>query len=109
MTLRDGMNFDVLHPFLTAGFALVADERERGDARSYFWKQVDWTPASTTRIVRVHYDHHRIVTQMKLCVSSDNNNSVFISTPFDEERLRDAVSNEISLLLMRDGRHSGDS
>lgn len=104
MAPRDGMTFDALHHFLT-GFALVADERERGNGRSYFWKRVDWAPASTTRVIRVHYDHHRTVTQMKLCVSSDNNNSVFISPPFNEERLRVAVSNEIALLLACDGRN----
>lgn len=95
------MTLDTLHRFLTAGFELVADERERGNARSYFWKRVDWTPASTTRVVRAYYDHHRTVIQIKLWISSDNNNSVFIYPPFDEERLHGAVSNEISLLLMR--------
>jgi hypothetical protein len=92
------MTLDDIHHFLTTGFELVRDEVERGNARSYFWKKVDWHPASTTRVLRVHHDQHDTVTRIQLCVSSDNNNSVFLLPPFAEDCLRVAVTKEIKLL-----------
>jgi hypothetical protein len=93
------MTFDELHTFLTAEFELVPDFLERGDGRSYFWREVVWAPALTSRIIRVHHDTNGMVTQIKLSVSSDNNNSVFIRPPFNEERLRVVIADQIALFL----------
>lgn len=92
------MTVDELHSLLTSEFELVADFSEKGNGRSYFWREVVWAPASTTRTLRVHYGLDGIVTQIKLCVSSDNNNSAFIFSPLSGEKLRVAVAEEISLL-----------
>jgi hypothetical protein len=87
---------------LTSGFELIADSSERGNGRSYFLREVIWAPASTTRTLRVHYDLNGVVTQIKLCVSSDNNNSVFIPPPFNGEKLRAVIAEEIALLTSED-------
>lgn len=92
MTLAD------LHALLTAQLGLVP---ERGNACSYFWQRVAWHPASTTRVARVHFDETQTVTQIRLCVSSDNNNSVFLPSPFEVRRLRAAIAGEIALLRQR--------
>jgi len=93
------MTQDDLHQFLTSLFDLVIDPIERGDGRSYFWQKVDWAPASTTRILRVQSDSAGIVTHARLCISSDNNNSVFIPMPLDQDKLHEAVTAEIALYI----------
>lgn len=86
-----------LHEFLTSAFDLVVDSVERGNGRTYFLNRVDWRPASTTRILRVE-SCGETVTQVRLCVSSDNNNSVFATLPLHHARLAELVSNEIRQL-----------
>jgi hypothetical protein len=89
------MTLDELHHILTTKFELVPDTRERGNGRTYFWKQVIWAPSESTRIIRIHFDATGTVNRMQLCVSSDNNNSVFVHTPFDMNGLHVAISDEI--------------
>ncbi|MFX6803826.1 hypothetical protein ABTH20_20425, partial [Acinetobacter baumannii] len=72
------MTKEELHELLTKDFGLVIDPGERGDRRSYFLERVDWHPLSTTRILHIQYDQSGHVTHIKRCVSSDNNNSVFV-------------------------------
>ena len=93
------MTFDEIHALLTAEFGLVPDLSEKGNGCSYFFEQVDKAPATTTRIIRVHHDSQKAVTQVKRSVSSDNNNSVFVSSPLTVERLRREVTDEIVLFL----------
>ena len=59
--------------------------------------RIDWRPASTTRLLRVLHDAEKNMPQIRLCVSSDNNNSVFLRPPFDAATLREAVMREIAL------------
>jgi hypothetical protein len=82
---------------LAAELGLVTDPRERGEERSYFFGSVVWAPACTTRIVRLYADQAGEVTQIGLCRSSDNNNSVFVQPPFDSGTLRAWVAAEIAL------------
>jgi hypothetical protein len=98
------MTLDELHSFLTSEFELVPDLSERGNGRSYFWREVVWAPASTTRILRLHHDLDGVVTLMKLSVSSDNNNSVFISPPFDAEVMRAVIAEEIAMFRRETSR-----
>ncbi len=86
-----------LHEFLTSTFDLVIDSVERGGGRTYFLKQVDWRPGSTTRVLRVEYINEA-VTQIRLCVSSDNNNSVFAPRPWSLPELTELVHNEVRRL-----------
>lgn len=48
------------------------------------------------------FDEVGIPFKVQLCMSSDNNNSVFVRGPFERERLKVAVENEIGLILIRD-------
>ena len=91
------MTKEELHAFLTTKFDLVTDSVERGDRRSYFFQRVVWHPSSTTRILHVQYDHHGRVTHIKRCISSDNNNSVFIQLSQEWSALRQAVADEIEM------------
>jgi hypothetical protein len=101
------MSFDELHAFLTAELGLVADVLERGNGRTYFWKKVIWLPASTTRIARVQHSADGIVTHIRLSVSSDNNNSVFIPVPFETDNVRAAIARELALLHEMNGAAAG--
>lgn len=92
-----------LHEFLTSTFDLVVDPIERGNGKTYFLKQVDWRPGSTTRVLRVE-GPGETVNQIRLCLSSDNNNSVFATHPLSPVGLMKVVSNEIGLLYERRGR-----
>jgi len=93
------MTQDDLHLFLTSLFDLVIDPIERGEGRSYFWQKVVWAPASTTRIIRVQSDSTGNITRVRLCISSDNNNSVFIPMPLDQDKIHEAVAAEIALYI----------
>ncbi|MGO4330091.1 hypothetical protein AB4Z48_31125 [Cupriavidus sp. 2TAF22] len=90
------MNKDELHAILTTEFDLVTDPAERGDGRSYFLREVIWHPASVTRILRAQYGPGDRVSRIRLCVSSDNNNSVFLAMPASREALHSAVLAEIA-------------
>ncbi len=92
------MTIDEVDAFLTTEFDLVPDPLERGSARTYFWRSILRHPVNTTRTVRVFLDTAPMVSRIHLCVSSDNNNSVFVHTPFDKDSLRVAIAKEIALL-----------
>jgi len=89
-----------LHAFLTSRFGLVTDPGERGDGQTYFLGAVEWRPGRTTRILRAQLAGDE-VARIRLCVSSDNNNSVFVAMPADLERLARAVGEEIALFGAR--------
>ena len=89
------MTKEELHAFLSSTFDLVADPIERGSALTYFLGKVVWHPSTTTRILHVQYDANDHVSHIKLCVSSDNNNSVFVQLPVSWPKLQKAVANEI--------------
>ncbi|WP_296228883.1 hypothetical protein [Ralstonia sp. UBA689] len=90
------MTREQLHTFLTTHFGLVADAVERGGTRSYFLAEVVWHPSATTRILHVQYGADDCVSHIKLCVSSDNNNSVFVPLPMSWPELRQTLTDEIS-------------
>lgn len=85
-----------LQAFLTSRFPLVVDAAERGDGQTYFLREVIWAPASNTRILRAQFDRDERLEKLRLCVSSDNNNSVFLPLPTDWEALGLAVTVEIA-------------
>ncbi|KAA6119562.1 hypothetical protein F1599_18840 [Cupriavidus cauae] len=91
-----------LHEFLTSTFDLVVDPVERGNGRTYFLKRVDWRPGSTTRVLRVE-SSDETVRHIRLCVSSDNNNSVFAIHPLRLSSLVKVVGDEIGRLHEREG------
>ena len=95
------MTFDKIHILLTTEFGLVPDFLEKGNGCAYFFGQVNKAPATTTRIIRVHHDSQKTVTQVKRSDSSDNNNSVFVKTPLTKESLRSDVAEEIALFFRR--------
>ena len=90
------MTRDTLHALLTATFGLVCDSVERGNARSYFVGKVEWAPAHSTRVLRAEWDDADEVTRVRLCVSADNNNSVFLATPIEPRALQARISEEIA-------------
>ncbi|CAJ0775135.1 hypothetical protein [Ralstonia thomasii] len=90
------MTKEELHVFLSTNFDLVTDHVERGSARTYFLGAVVWNPSTTTRILHVQYDANDHVSHVKLCVSSDNNNSVFVPLPVSVAELHQAVAHDIS-------------
>jgi hypothetical protein len=92
---------DDLHGLLVSRFPLVVDGGERGDGRSYFLRVVDWRPASVTRVLRVLYDGQGNATRIRLCPSSDNNNSVFLELPVPETMLIQRIEEEIARLEAR--------
>lgn len=92
------MTLNQLHDFFIDECELVADSTEQGNCRSYFWRKVVWIPVSTTKIVRVCHDTALVVTHIRLCVSSDNNNSVFVCPPYGKEHLREVIAQEIATL-----------
>ncbi|MGN7101998.1 hypothetical protein ACTHR6_10330 [Ralstonia holmesii] len=91
------MTIDELHTFLSSTFDLVTDPVERGSALTYFLGNVVWHPSATTRILHVGCGVNHHVSHIKLCVSSDNNNGVFVRLPVTWLELEQIVANEISL------------
>lgn len=86
-----------LHNFLTSSFELMVDPLEHGSGTTYFLQAGDWRPASTTRVVRVEYSQET-VRQIRLCVSSDTNNSVFAAPPWRLPELSELVGDEVRRL-----------
>ena len=64
---------------------------------SDFLGNVVWHPSATTRILHVGCGVNNHVSHIKLCVSSDNNNSVFVRLPVTWLELERIVADEISL------------
>jgi hypothetical protein len=99
--------FDELHRFLTREMSLLAEPEHGGSWRTYFFREIVWHPSRTTRTVKVLLDGLGIPFKVQLCVSSDNNNSVFVGGPFERDGLKLAIENEIGLILMWDGGGGG--
>ena len=95
--------FEELHDFLTREMSLVAEPEHSGSWRTYFFKEIVWHPSRTTRTVKVLFDGLGMPFKIQLCVSSDNNNSVFVAGPFEREGLRGMVEREIGGILVRYG------
>lgn len=87
-----------VHRFFTEEIGLISDVNDRGSNRAYFWKAVVLAPAQTTRVARLFAGPSNEVTQIQLCVSSDNNNSVFIKPPFVRSALGECIAGEIAAL-----------
>jgi len=95
---RELSNFVDLHLFLTQEMELVSEPEHGGTWRTYFFKKVVWHPSQTTRTVKVLLDQNKNPFKIQLCVSSDNNNSVFLNAPFEHAALTLAIENEVSKL-----------
>ena len=91
--------FDELHDFLTQEMGLLSEPVHSGSWRTYFFKKIIWHPSKTTRAVKILLDHNNKPFKIQQCLSSDNNNSVFVLPPFEHEALKLAVENEILLLV----------
>ena len=101
ITCDQDMTQQELHAFLTTQFDLVVDPAERGGdgvggGRTYFLGTVVWHPSTTTRTLHVQYGADGHVSHIKRCVSSDNNNSVFVPLPMRWPALRQIVADEIA-------------
>lgn len=94
-------SFDALHAFLTHELKLLAEPAHGGTWRTYFFGEIVWHPATTTRTVKVLLDHRQKPFRVQLCVSSDNNNSVFMTVPFSKASLAAAVEGETLKLISR--------
>nr|WP_314624066.1 hypothetical protein [uncultured Noviherbaspirillum sp.] len=93
--------FVELHDFLTQEMGLLSEPAHSGTWRTYFFKEIIWHPSKTTRTVKILLDHTKKPFKIQLCVSSDNNNSVFVSPPFEYDALKLAIENETSRLSLR--------
>jgi hypothetical protein len=93
--------FAELHAFLTGEMSLLAEAEHGGSWRTYFFREIVWNPARTTRTVKVLLDGERMPFKVQLCVSSDNNNRVFFGGALERDALRVAIENEIGVLLLR--------
>lgn len=89
---------DELHLCLTRDFGLVAEAPHGGSWRTYFLGKVERHPSRSTRIVKVLLDSAGRPWKLQLCVSSDNNNSVFLAAPFGHEALKLAIDGEMGML-----------
>lgn len=89
---------DELHACLTREFALVAEAPHGGSWRTYFFERIERHPARSTRVVKVLLDVAGAPWKLQLCVSSDNNNSVFLPAPFGHETLKQAIAEELRQL-----------
>jgi hypothetical protein len=91
---------DDLHQCLTREFGLVAEAPHGGSWRTYFWGRVEWHPSRSTRTVKVLLDAAGRPWKIQLCVSSDNNNSVFLAAPFGHLALKQAIDAEIRQIVL---------
>lgn len=89
---------DDLHQCLTREFGLVAEVPHGGSWRTYFLGKIEWHPSRSTRTVKVLLDAAGKPWKIQLCVSSDNNNSVFLAAPFGHDALKQAIDGEVRLL-----------
>jgi hypothetical protein len=89
---------DDLHQCLTREFGLVAEAPHGGSWRTYFWGRVEWHPSRSTRTLKVLLDAAGRPWKIQLCVSSDNNNSVFLTAPFGQDALKQAIDEEVCQL-----------
>ena len=95
------MNAIELHALLTGPAGLVPEPADNGIARTYFYQRVDWHPGRSTRVLRVLYDAQGKPARIQRCVSSDNNNAVLLTTPFEKRQVLEAAAQEVACLLAR--------
>lgn len=91
--------FAELHDFLTQEMGLLSEPVHSGSWRTYFFKEIVWHSSKATRTVKILLDHTGNPFKIQQCVSSDNNNSVFLMPPFEYDALKLVVENELSLLM----------
>lgn len=99
--------FDDLHQFLTHELGLVVEAPHGGSWRTYFCGEVERHPSRSTRAVKVLLDAAGKPWKIQLCVSSDNNNSVFLAAPFMHDALKQAIDAEVSQLARNTGCNAG--
>lgn len=87
-----------LDQYLTSELGLVAEAPHGGSWRTYFLGRVEWHPSRSTRTVKVLLDAAGHPWKIQLCVSSDNNNSVFLAAPFAHDALKQTIDAEVSQL-----------
>jgi len=97
------VTFNELHALLTQECELLSESAHDGNWRIYYFGRIDRHPATSTRTVKVLLAQNGIPFKIQLCVSSDNNNSVFLPEPFDASTLKTAINAEIALLT---GKHA---
>ncbi|MEY8689167.1 MAG: hypothetical protein AB9M53_04700 [Leptothrix sp. (in: b-proteobacteria)] len=95
------MTAEQLHAYLTEVFELVPEPVRPADARTYFWRRVEWHPARSTRTLKVFYDAAMQPSRLQLCASSDNNNTVLLRPPFDRSHLEEVLTREVALVQLR--------
>ncbi|MBB3212277.1 hypothetical protein FHW67_001557 [Herbaspirillum sp. Sphag1AN] len=95
------VSFTALHHCLTEDFGLLPEPPHGGSWRTYFSGAIIWHPASSTRLLKVILGADSVPLRILLCVSSDNNNSVFLSVPFLFAELQTAIANEQQKLAQR--------
>lgn len=95
------MTGDQLHQFLTVRLGLIPEPVARANSRTYFLHRIEWHPATSTRVARVMFDAAGQPSQLQLCASSDNNNTVLLHRPFGEAILELALQREIALVEQR--------
>jgi hypothetical protein len=95
------MHREALHALLVEHLGLVPEPVASPVSRSYFHERVEWHPSCSTRVIRVLFDPRGQAFNVQLCVSSDNNHTVLMPTPFSESQLRAAVAQEIERLQAR--------
>ena len=98
------MNAIELHALLTGPAGLVPEPADNGIARTYFYQRVDWHPGRSTRVL---YDAQGKPARIQRCVSSDNNNAVLLTTPFEKRQVLEAAAQEVACLLARRSRAGG--
>jgi hypothetical protein len=92
------VTFNELHDILTRECDLLPEPEHGGAWRTYYFKKIDRHPATSTRTVKVFLTQGDTPFKIQLCASSDNNNSVFLNSPFDADTLKTAIKAEIELL-----------
>jgi hypothetical protein len=93
--------FAALHAWLVEALGLIPEPAHGGSWRCYFVGAVEWHPARSTRLIKVLRDHAGMPFKVQLCVSSDNNNSVFIDAPFERALLAATIAEEAERLTER--------
>ena len=85
-----------LHEFLVGSLGLIPELTDNTISRTYFYREIEWHPERSSRVFRVLFDPSGEPARIQLCSSSDNNNSVLIHAPFDQQQLSRLASNEVA-------------
>ena len=105
------MNKQSLHEFLVGSLGLIPELTASTVSRTYFYREIEWHPERSSRVIRVLFDPRGEPARIQLCSSSDNNNSVLIQAPFDQQQLSELISKEVASIeakaKQREGMHCG--